>query len=216
MNTAVWNLRYSESEPIEGMILWNGNPGGIVAPPGSYFAKIKVGKDSAEVPFTIKADPNYSLTQTDYEQQFTFLKTVHDKFDETQKSLKEIRSLRSQINDFVTKQGKDVPKEIKAMADTINKKMTTIEETLYQTKAKSGQDVLNYPIRLNDKLSGVFDVANSGNATPSKQAKEVYADLAAQIDVQLAKLKVIKEKDIPAFNALIREKALPVIKPTNP
>jgi photosystem II stability/assembly factor-like uncharacterized protein len=216
MNQAVWNLRYPESERIEGMILWNGVPSGIVAPPGSYFAKVKMGKDSAEVPFSLKADPNYKLTQAEYEQQFSFLKTVQEKFNETQKSLKDIRSLRTQINDFVTKQGKDVPKEVKKMADTINKQLTIIEEILYQTKAKSGQDVLNYPIRLNDKLSGVFDVANSGNTAPSKQAREVYADLAAQIDAQIAKLKTIKEKDIPAFNALIREKALPVIKPAAP
>ena len=72
---------------------------------------------------------------------------------------------------------------------------------------------MNYPIRLNDKLSGLFDVANSGNNPPSKQARDVYTDLALQIDTQLNKLKPIKEKDIPAFNALIREKALPVIKP---
>ena len=124
--------------------------------------------------------------------------------------------MRTQINEFVTRQGKDVPKEIKSAADTINKQLTTIEETLYQTKAKSGQDVLNYPIRLNDKLSGVFDVANSGNNPPSKQAREVYNDLASQIDAQLNKLKLVKEKEIPAFNALIREKSLPVIKPANP
>ena len=97
------------------------------------------------------------------------------------------------------------------MADSINKQMTSIEETLYQTKAKSGQDVLNYPIRLNDKLAGVFDVANSGNFPPSRQVQDVYNDLASQIDVQLAKLKVIKEKDIPSFNELIRQKSLPVI-----
>jgi photosystem II stability/assembly factor-like uncharacterized protein len=216
MNQFTWNLRYPESERIEGMILWNGVPSGIVAPPGSYFAKVKVGKDSAQVPFVVKADPNYKITQAEYDQQFDFLKTVQGKFNETQKSIKDIRSLRTQINDFVNKQGKDVPKEVKTMADSINKQLTAIEETLYQTKAKSGQDVLNYPIRLNDKLSGVFDVANSGNFAPSKQAKDVYANLASQIDVQLAKLKTIKEKDIPAFNTLVREKALPVIKPTNP
>jgi hypothetical protein len=70
---------------------------------------------------------------------------------------------------------------------------------------------LNYPIRLNDKLAGVFDAANSGNAAPSKQVREVYNDLASQIDVQIAKLNQIKQKDIPAFNALIRQMALPVI-----
>jgi hypothetical protein len=39
----------------------------------------------------------------------------------------------------------------------------------------------------------------------------VYNDLAAQIDIQLARLNAIKQKDIPAFNELIRQKALPVI-----
>lgn len=216
MNQAVWNLRYPESETIEGMILWNGVPSGIVAAPGAYFAKVKVGRDSAEVPFVIKADPTYKLTQADYEAQFSFLKSVQDKFNETQKAIKDIRSLRTQINEFVARQGKDSVKEVKVMADSINKKLTAIEEALYQTKSRSGQDVLNYPIRLNDKLSGVFDVANSGANAPSKQARDVYADLAALIDVQLVKLKAVKEKDIPAFNELIRQKALPVIKPTTP
>jgi hypothetical protein len=70
---------------------------------------------------------------------------------------------------------------------------------------------LNYPIRLNDKLGGVFDMANSGNMAPSKQAKEVYTDLATQADAELAKLKMIMDQDIPKFNQLIREKSLPVI-----
>lgn len=211
MNQFFWDLRYPEAERIEGMILWNGVPGAIVAPPGNYFAKVKVGKDSVEVPFTIKADPNYKLTQQEYDAQFAFLKQVSDKFNEMQKAIKDIRALRTQINSFVGMQGKDVPKEVKQMADSINKQLTSIEETLYQTKSKSGQDVLNYPIRLNDKLAGVFDVANSGNIAPSKQVTEVYNDLASQIDVQLKKLDAIKEKDIHGFNELIRQKALPVI-----
>jgi photosystem II stability/assembly factor-like uncharacterized protein len=211
MNQFVWNMLYPEAERIEGMILWNGVPGAILAAPGNYSARIKIGKDSVEVPFTIKADPNYKTTQAEYDEQFKFLWQVREKFNETQKAIKDIRALRTQINSFVALQGKDVPKEIKTAADSINKKMTAIEETLYQTKAKSGQDVLNYPIRLNDKLSGVFDVANSGQNAPSKQVRDVYNDLARQIDAELNKLKEIKQKDIPAFNELIRQKTLPVI-----
>lgn len=211
LNTTAWNLHYPPAERIEGMILWNGLPGGIVAPPGSYFARIKVGKDSVEQPFVIKADPNYKITQSEYDQQHQFLQTVLGKFNETQKAIKDIRTLRTQINDFTSRQGKDMPKEVKTAADSITRSLNGIEEVLYQTKAKSGQDVLNFPIRLNDKLSGVFDAANSGNMAPSKQVREVYADLASQIDRELAKLKTIKEKDVPAFNELVRQKALPVI-----
>ena len=211
MNRCVWNLQYPEAERIEGLILWNGVPGNIVAPPGAYFYKLKVGSDSAEGDFLVKADPNYKITQEEYEAQFTFLVKIKDKFNEVQQGIKDIRALRTQINDFTGRQQKDSIKEIKTLADSINKQLTAIEETLYQTKAKSGQDVLNFPIRLNDKLSGLFDAANSGNMAPSKQVKEVFADLGKQCDEQLDKLKKIKEEDVAKLNKLIREKEVPVI-----
>ena len=211
MNQFVWDMIYPEGERIEGMVLWNGVPGGVKAAPGQYYAKIKTGKDSIEVPFTIVADPNYKISQADYEDQFNFLTKAKEKFNEVQRAIKDIRTLRSQINEFTGRAGKDLPKEVKQVADSINKQMTTIEETLYQTKSKSSQDVLNYPIRINDKISGVFDAANSGTQAPSKQMKDVFNELSGQADTEIAKLKKIKEVDIPQLNQLIREKSLPVI-----
>ena len=89
--------------------------------------------------------------------------------------------------------------------------MTSIEEALHQTKAKSGQDVLNFPIRLDDKISGLYDFAASGSAAPARQVKVAYAELSGQADVQLDKLKKIIEVDLVQFNQLIREKSLPLI-----
>lgn len=212
LNQFAWNLRYPEAEKIEGMILWNGTPGAIVAPPGNYTARFRAGKDSMDVPFVVKADPNYKTTSTEYEEQFNFLWTVREKFNETQKAIKDIRALRSQITQFTDRAAKDsTAKPVKIMGDSLVQKLTAIEETLYQTKAKSMQDVLNYPIRLNDKLAGVFNAANSGNFKPSKQVKDVYASLAAQADTALAKLHAIKKEDLPEFNALIRKLIVPVI-----
>jgi photosystem II stability/assembly factor-like uncharacterized protein len=211
MNQFVWNMLYPAGEKIEGQILWHGVVSGPKAAPGNYFYKIKADKDSAEGNFVIKANPVYKLPQQDYEEQFNFLITIRDKFNEIQKATKNIGDIRKQINDFTGKQGKDYPKEIKQQADTINKQMTVIEEALHQTKAKSGQDVLNFPIRLDDKISGLYDFASSGNAAPAKQVKDAYVELAAQADVQLNALKKIMEEDVMKLNALIREKALPVI-----
>lgn len=213
MNQFVWNMNYPEAEKIEGMILWNGSVGGPKAAPGQYFAKVKVGNDSTEQPFTILANPTYKVTQQEYEDQFNTLITIRDKFTEIQKGIKNIREIRTQINGFSERQGKDLPKEIKEKGDTINKQLTAIEEALYQTKAKSGQDVLNYPIRLNDKIGGLYDYANSGNNAPTKQVKQAYADLSAMADIQLKKLKQLMEIDVVELNKLIREKAVPVIAP---
>ena len=211
MNQFVWNMLYPPADKIEGQIIWHGNVPGPKAAPGNYFYKIKADKDSAEGSFVIKANPVYKLSQQDYEDQFNFLITIRDKFNDIQKANKNIAEVRKQINDFTARAGKDLPKEIKQQADTINKQMTTIEEALHQTKAKSGQDVLNFPIRLDDKISGMYDFAVSGNAAPAKQVKEAFAELAAQTDVQLNALKKLLEDDVVKLNAMIREKALPVI-----
>lgn len=211
MNRFVWNMFYPPAERIDGLILWHGTVPGPKAAPGTYFYKIKADKDSAEGSFVIKANPVYNLTQQDYDDQFNFLITVRDKFNEMQKAGKNIRDIRKQINDFIDKQGKNCPKEIKQQADSINKQMTAVEEALHQTKAKSGQDVLNYPIRLDDKISGLYDFASSGNAAPAKQVKDAFAELSAQADVQLNKLKKIIDEDLVKLNDMIREKALPVI-----
>lgn len=211
MNQFVWDMIYPAADRIDGQILWHGNVPGPRAAPGNYFYKIKADKDSAEGSFVIKANPVYKLTQQDYEDQFNFLITVRDKFNDIQKAQKNIRDVRQQINAFVDKQGKDLPKEIKQQADTINKQMTVIEEALHQTKAKSGQDVLNYPIRLDDKISGLYDFAVSGNAAPAKQVKDAYAELSAQADIQLNALKKILDEDLSKLNQMIREKSLPLI-----
>ena len=211
VNQFVWDLQYPGADRAEGMILWNGTPGTILAAPGKHYAKVKVGGDSAEVSFDIVPDPVYSMNQADYVAQRDFLLQVKDKFNEVQKSIKDIRAVRAQISELTGRWGKETPKEFKEQSDAINKQLTAIEETLYQTKSKSGQDPLNFPIRLNDKLSGLFDVASSGNMPPSKQAREVYADLAGQCDAELNKLKKIMKEELPKLNQLIREKQLPVI-----
>lgn len=210
-NQFVWDMQYPSAEKIDDLILWNGVPAGITAIPGNYTAIVSVDKDSVEVPFILLADPNYVCSQADYDAQLDFLLQIQGKFNETMKGIKDIRSARTQMKDFVSKQGKDCPKEIKQMSDSLSKELTAVEEKLHQTKAKSGQDVLNYPIRLDDKLGGVYDMVSSGNMAPSKQARDVYAELAVQVDAEMSKLKGILDGGIKAFNKLVREKELPTV-----
>lgn len=211
MNQFVWDMNYPPAERVDGLILWNGGIGSARAVPGKYSARFRYGKDSVDVPFVVKPDPNYKMTETDYDAQIGFLLQVRDKFSEVQKAIKDIRAVRTQINDFTGRMDSVGTKDIKKMGDSINKQMTAVEEALYQTKSKSGQDVLNFPIRLNDKIAGLYGVAASGQNPPSKQSREAFADLADQADVQLAKLKRIMDNDLKTFNKMINDKQLPII-----
>ncbi len=212
MNQFVWNMYYTPAEKIEGMVLWNGSVPGPKAIPGKYYVRIiNNRKDSTEAEANIKPNPNFKETQQEYEDQFKFLISVRDKFSEIQKAIKHIREIRIQLNDFIARQGKDTVGEIKTLADSINNRMTRIEEALYQTKAKSGEDVLNYPVRLNDQVSALYDYAASGNYPPTQQVEEAYSFLSTKADVELDKLKTIMDVDIPKFNQLVIKKQLPVI-----
>jgi len=211
MNQFVWDMLYPPAEKLEGLILWNGNISGPKAAPGKYTAKFKLDKDSVILPFTIKGDPNYYMTEADYDAQVGMLLQIRDKFSEVQKAIKHIRSVRTQISDFTSRMDTAQHKDLKQLADSLSKKLTVIEEALYQTKSKSGQDVLNFPIRLNDKIAGLYDVAASGYNPPSKQLKEAFAELAAQADIQLNALQKILAEDLKTFNKNIHEQQVPVI-----
>src|SRR5690606_28258933 len=100
---------------------WNGAPRSIKVPPGAYIARIKAGSDSSEIGFEILPDPNYKTTITEYKEQFDFLITVRDKFNEVQKAVTDIRGYRGQINDFIKRQGKDIDKDVKTLADSVNR-----------------------------------------------------------------------------------------------
>jgi len=211
MNQFVWDMYYPDAEKVEGMILWNDFGHGPKAGPGKYFVKIKAGNDSLEKQFEIKANPVYKCSQQDYDLRTAFLLEVLNKFNGIQKSVVKIRDLRNQINGFTAKLAKDCPKDIKQNCDSITKQLTRVEETLYQTKLKSGQDLLNFPMQLNDKIADVYQTASSGETAPNKQVKEAFEELAKLTDAALAKLNDIINTDISKLNNMITANALPVI-----
>jgi hypothetical protein len=210
MNQFVWDTYYPEGEKIEGMILWNGNAGGPRAAPGKYKVRIIHDKDSLEKEFELKANPVYNCSQKDYEQQFNFLISVRDKFNALQKTVTEIREIRGQMNVFTARLGKDYPKYLKEYADSLSKKMTEIEDAIYQTKLKSAQDILNYPIKLNDKIADLYHYAESGKTAPTKQVLEAFAELSALADVEINKWEAILKTEIPKLNTMFHANSLPV------
>jgi photosystem II stability/assembly factor-like uncharacterized protein len=212
LNEFVWNLKYPDADKIDGQILWQGNVTGPTAAPGQYGYKLKVGNDSTTGTFLVKANPMYGTTDADYKAQFNFLWMVRNKFNEIQKAQKNIFDIRKQLTDLDAKNKNNLPKDIKQQIDTLQKQITTIEEALHQTKAKSFQDVLNFPIRLDDKIAGLYNFAESGNVAPAKQVQEVYTDLAAKADIQLGLLNTIIKTAIPQLNTAIKQSTIPFIQ----
>ena len=213
MNRFVWDLRYPDAEEFEGLILWGGGLGGPKAVPGPYQARLVVGEDSLAVPVEVLQDPRSDVALAGLEEQFAFLKEVRDKLSETHEAIEQIRDVRRQVNAVTAKleDGQAGADTIRAAADSLLAKITDVEEALYQTKNQSRQDPLNYPIRLNNKLSAVGSTVAAGDFPPTDQAREVKEEVAAEIDRELAALREILQTDLERFNALVREEAVPAV-----
>src|SRR4029077_5376265 len=91
--------------------------------------------------------------------------------------------------------------------------LAVVEDSIYQTKNRSGQDPLNYPIRLNNKIAALAGVAGSAEAAPTKQTTVVYQALSVQLDAELTKMKKALDSRLPAINATLRKERLPEIVP---
>ena len=211
MNEFTWNMRYEDAESFDGLIMWAGSVRGPQAVPGSYRARLIVGSDSLETVFVLQKDPRSSASDADLQAKFDFLIDIRDKLSETHRAIKQIRAVRSQIQSVVDRFS-DEHTALKDSAQVLIRKITAIEEGLYQTKNQSRQDPLNFPIQLNNKLAALAGNASVGNFRPTDQHVAVRDDLVKRIDIELAALHMIMRSEVPALNALIREADVPAIK----
>jgi hypothetical protein len=216
LNRFVWDMRYGDATRFPSLILWAGETRGPKVAPGNYQVRLTVDGQTLTESFEVKADPRLPATAADYAKQLELGLKIRDKLTETNNAVVQIRDARRQIDDLSRRlRGQENAKPIIDAGAALTKKLTTIEEALYQTKNQSSQDPLNYPIRLNNKLAALAGVVSGSENAPTDQSYAVYDELAAQIDQQLQQLSRIMKTDLPAFNQLVRDQNIPavVIKP---
>jgi photosystem II stability/assembly factor-like uncharacterized protein len=217
LNRFVWDLDYEGASTVPHAPLWGGNTKGPEALPGTYQVRLTVLGKAYTAPLQIEPDPRLKVTQTDLQKQFDLLIKIREKVTQTDDAINQIRDLREQIN-TINKRLKGDPRA-KVVADagkSLDEKMTEVEEVLIQTKAKSGQDVLNFPIRLNNQLVALGGVVASAASAPTQQSYEVFDMLAKSVDEQLAKWKTIVATDVKAYDDIVKQQDIPALIPKLP
>ncbi len=209
LNTMNWGMRYNGAKTFDGMILWWATTNGPMAIPGEYTVKMNVNGVESAQNFNILADPRAEASQADYQAQFDFLIKVRDKLTETHEGIINIRKAKSQISDVMKKAEND---EISELGKAIIKDMSEIEKALYQTQNESGQDPLNFPIRLNNKLGHLASLSGVGSYRPTDSALAFYDEVTAKIDEQLKMLNEILDTRIDEFNQKVKEAEVDAVK----
>ena len=208
-NQFVWDMTYKGAERLKGMILWWASLSGPRAIPGTYKVALNVNGTDYSQPFNIVADPRAESTQADMEKQFSFIKDVNETMDDAHKSIKKIRNINKQLTAFQSQYKDNASvKDLVEKAKNLKEQFTAVEEALYQTKNRSGQDPLNFPIRLTNKLGHLNSLVSMGDFPPTEQDIAVKDELTQKIDKELRTFNTLLSDEIKAFNADFNSKNL--------
>ncbi|WP_228853201.1 WD40/YVTN/BNR-like repeat-containing protein [Aegicerativicinus sediminis] len=201
-NRFVWDTEYKGATDFPGMILWWGNLSGARAVPGNYKVSLNVNGTTQTESFEIVADPRSEMSVADMQKQFDFVKDVNNTVDKAHKAIKKIKNINTQLTEF-SKQYKDNSntKELVEKAKTLKEKFTEVEEALYQTKNRSNQDPLNFPIKLTNKLAHLNSLVTIDDFPPTDQDIAVKNELTAKINKQLDVFNELISQEIKEFNS---------------
>jgi photosystem II stability/assembly factor-like uncharacterized protein len=214
-NHFVWSMRYTPSKPIDGYVAAESALVGPVVAPGTYQVRLTVGEETYSETFEIHKDPRIAATQADLEEQLALRLKIREKLSETHDAINLLRNIRQQVEDWMQRtQEREDNKSIVKAGKALKEKLTSIEDELVQAKARSRQDTLNFPAKLNAKLAALAGVVASADAAPTRQEYELFEDLVARIDVQLKRLQEVMDTDAVEFDKLIRDLGVPALVPT--
>jgi photosystem II stability/assembly factor-like uncharacterized protein len=214
LNMFTWNLYYPEATSFENMIFWAAGTQGPMALPGKYSVRMTVdGVPAQAQTFTLVKDPRSKASQADLIEQFNFLTKIRDRVSEANNAVRTIRNLRSQLAARRKSLSDAQRSELDASSATMMSRLSAIEAEIYQVKNQSGQDPLNYPIRLNNKIAALAGVVASTDAKPTDQSYTVFNDLSAQLEKQLVAMKS-ELNSLAAVNAKLKSWGQPEIVPS--
>ncbi|MDE3053220.1 MAG: glycosyl hydrolase, partial [Gemmatimonadota bacterium] len=206
-----WDLRYEGAKTFPGMILWGATTQGPAAPPGRYTVRLVADGRTYSQPVTVRRNPLFrDVSDADLQAQFALAIRIRDKLTEANEAVIEVRNVNAQVGDRLKKSDDAT---LKQLGDTLDAHAGAVEANIYQVKNQSGQDPLNFPIKINNRIGTLLSSVTSGDGRPIGAAEPIFHYLSGQLKVQTDALARVWATDLAAFNAQAKKLGLPPVDP---
>jgi photosystem II stability/assembly factor-like uncharacterized protein len=208
-NLFVWDTQGKGAEVLDGMILWWASTDAPKAVPGTYKVVLQVGEELFTQNFKIVPDKNAETDLAGMQRQYDFITDANKTVDKAHKSIKKIRAINEQLMAFQDQyKDHEAVKDLVEKAKKLSEDFTNIEKALYQTQNRSGQDPLNFPIKLTNKLAHLNSLVGMDDFPPTQQDLQVKDELTQKINEELVKFDDLVSTEIKGFNEAFNAKKL--------
>jgi hypothetical protein len=196
LHGVAWDLRYPDATSFPGMVLWGAGVAGPFAPPGTYQVRLTADGKGQSQPLVVRRHPLYPATDADLAAQFELAIRIRDKVSEANEAVIRIRAIKADVERRL-KGSND--RRAKAAGDVLLRSLGGIEGEIYQVRNQSGQDPLNFPIKINNRLVSLLEVVNHGDGRPIGNVPIIFEDLVRELRVQTDRLLDIERTQLAAF-----------------
>jgi photosystem II stability/assembly factor-like uncharacterized protein len=194
-----WNLRYTGAVAFPGIVLEGGNPAlGPWAPPGRYQARtVADGREQVHW-FEVKKEPRLTdVTEADLIAQFELALEIRDHESAANQGVILIRDLKAQVEDRLSQAEGET---VRVTAQRFVERISEVERELYQVRNQSPKDKIAFPIKLNDRLTGLRSHLERGDTAPTEAYYQVFEELSAELATQLEALEQALSQELQRLN----------------
>src|SRR5438874_11557820 len=100
---------------------------------------------------------------------------------------------------------------VKSQADSVKRSLEAVRARLSEPHAHADESTLHWRIQIYNQLLSLNAMVQSADAAPTRQEREVLAELSARLDKQLAALREIEAGDLAGFNRMLRDLNVPIV-----
>ncbi len=210
-NRFVWNLQaLTAPRPIKGESLWAAR-GGVTptVPPGVYTVKLTVDGQTYTTPLTVTLDPRLHASTADLQAQWDMAVKINHELAQAWGAVRAMRSLQRQI----AQRDASAPAAVKSAGAGLGRRLHAVIYRIADLHNKSGEDPLNYPIMLDNKLAALGSRVEQCTCAPTAGVIGVYQRLSGHLSTQLAAWHRLQTTAVVAYNTLLQQNNLQPVAP---
>jgi hypothetical protein len=180
---------------------------GLLALPGRYTVRLRVGEQELTQPLEVRRDPNTTSGEQDLQVQAALTAELQTELDRVVDMVNTIEAVRVQLATLKAIAPGD--RAVGAAADSLEQKFIAVEEQLTQLRVTGrGQDLIRYPAKTGEKLVYLINDIGSTDLAPTTSQREVGTVLQQRVRAARSELDQVINRDLEAFNRSLREKGL--------
>lgn len=207
----VWNMRRGNLSPdVKGVFIYGDYRGHMVAP-GKYRAVLKAGGLSDSCDIELRSNPGIEAGAEQWAEQQDLLDRITVSISEMHRMVNDFRVVKKQLQaqaDMLAE--RKVGDKVREEALKVVKAIDSWESRIVESRIQNGQDVINWPSRLNAEFFNLKGLVDGSDPRVTKGMRERMTDLQAEWSRERTAAEELR-KSVRNYNELYRSEKLEAV-----